>query len=591
MSTIKKIVKKVIRKIYKIFFGETSTEKFNREEQENYQKWIKNNEPDDQEIEEQYKMKFEFEPRISIIIPLYNIPERFFLELLNSLDGQTYDKWELCLADGSKDENEFIRKIIDKYGDKIKYKCIGINKGISGNTNEAIKLATGDYIALMDQDDILPKFALYEIVKAINENNNVDFIYSDEDKIYEKGNIKVRTSPHFKQDYAIDTLRSYNYICHFSVFSKELIFKIGDFKTEFDGSQDYDFILRATEKANKIVHIPKILYNWRISESSVASGTSAKPYAYEAAKRAILASLDRNNIHGAKVEDSKIIGLYNVIYPVLKEDKISIIIPSRDNIKQLKKCLNSIMKSTYENFEIIIVDNSINKNICKYYNKLKENKKIKIEYVNSLSDEEFNYSKLCNIGAKKSNGQYLVFINDEIEINVKDWLERIISNCQREEVGCIGGKILYKNNRIKYAGIALNFMGSFGDINKFERNNNPGYFGRIMIQQNVMAISNKLIGISRNLFDKVNGFDEKLKTKYSSVDFCLKLNELNKVVVYNPYIVGYDNEKIQLQEIEDKSIDKEFLNKWNKYFITEDKYFSPNFRKDITNMRVNPNKI
>lgn len=581
-------IKKIIKKIYKIFFNETPTEKFNREEQENYQKWIINNEPDENELVNQRKIKFKFMPKISIVIPLYNTPEKYFKELLDSLNEQTYENWELCLADGSKKENEYIKKTINLYGHKIKYKCIETNKGISGNTNEALKLATGDYIALMDQDDILPKFALYEIVKIINENDNVDFIYSDEDKIYEKDGKKIRTSPHFKQDYAIDTLRSYNYICHFSVFSKELISKIGKFNSEFDGSQDYDFILRATENANKIIHIPKILYNWRISESSVASGSSAKPYAYEAAKKAILASLERNDIHGAKVSDSKILGLYNVTYPILKKEKISIIIPNKNNKRQLKKCINSIMKSTYDNFEIIIVDNSKDKNILKYYNKIKENKKIKIE----LTDyKEYNYFKLCNYGANKSNGEYLVFINSDIKIGSKDWLEKILSNCQRKEIGCIGGKILYKNKKIKHAGIALNLMGLFGNIHRLEKSNSPGYFGRIMIQQNVMAISSQLIGVSRKIFEKVNGFDFDYKDGYCDVDFCLKINDIDKLVVYNPYIIGYDNETLQLKDNEDKTSNEEFLKKWNKYFIKEDRYFNPNFRKDVSNMRINPNKI
>ena len=582
------VIKKIIKKIYKIFFKETPTEKFNREEQENYQKWIINNEPNEDELKNQRKVKFKFMPKISIVIPLYNTPEKYFDELLISLNEQTYANWELCLADGSQKENEHIKKIISLYGDRIKYKSIGRNKGISGNTNEALKLATGDYIALMDQDDLLPKFALYEIVKTINENDDVDFIYSDEDKIYEKGDIKIRTSPHFKQDYAIDTLRSYNYICHFSIFSKKLISRIGEFNSEFDGSQDYDFILRATENANKIIHIPKILYNWRISESSVASGSSAKPYAYEAAKRALLTSLERNDIYNAKVEDSKVIGLYNVTYPILKEEKISIIIPNKNNKKQLRKCINSIMKSTYNNFEIIIVDSSDNKSILKYYNKIKENEKIKIE----LTDyKEYNYFKLCNYGANKSNGEYLVFLNSDIKIVSKDWLEKILSNCQRNEVGCIGGKILYKNKKIKHAGIALNLMGLFGNINRLEKSKSPGYFGRIMIQQNVMAISSQLIGVSKKIFEKVNGFDFNYKDGYCNVDFCLKINDIDKLVVYNPYIIGCDKGTIQLKYDEDKTSDEEILKKWNKYFIKEDKYFNPNFRKDVSNMRINPNKI
>lgn len=584
------MIKKIAKKIYKIFFKETPTERFNREEQENYKEWIKNNEPSEEELEEQRNIKFSIMPKISIVIPLYNEPKKYYDELMESITGQTYNNWEVCFADGSDTENEFVKKSIEVYGNKIKYKFIGRNKGISGNTNEALKLATGDYIALMDQDDLLPRFAFFEIVKAINENKDVDFIYTDEDKFYDEDKNKTRISPHFKQDYAIDTLRSYNYICHFSVFKKELILKIGQFNSEYDGSQDYDFILRTTENAKKIVHIPKILYNWRISQSSVASGSNAKPYAYVAAKSAILSSLERNNVHGAKVEDSRIIGLYKITYPIIKKEKISIIIPNQNNRKNLKKCIDSVMKSSYSNFEVIIVDNnSTEKDILKYYKKISENKKIKIE---SINKKELNYSSSYNFGSKKSTGEYLVFLNNNVEIISKDWLENILSNCQRSEVGCIGAKILFKNNRIEHAGMTLNLMGTIGNVNYYEKNSNPGYFGRIMIQQNVIAVSSELLGISKKLFKSINGFDEKLSDKYKDVDFCLKLNEIGKLVVYNPYIEAYTSKSIQNNdEAYFTSEETKIKDKWEKYFKNEDKYFNPNFRKDVPNMRINPQKI
>lgn len=585
------MIKKIIKKIYKIFFKETPTERFNKEEQENYKKWIKNNEPSQAELELQCNTKFSIMPKISIVIPIYNEPKKYFDELIESISGQTYNNWELCLADGSDTESEFIKKYINLYCDKIKYKFIKSNKGISGNTNEALKLATGDFIAFMDQDDILPSFALFEIVRAINEYPDVDFIYSDEDKIYESGENKIRTSPHFKQDYAIDTLRSYNYICHFSVFSKKLLSKIGELNSEFDGSQDYDFILRATEKAKKIIHIPKILYNWRISQSSVASGAKAKPYAYVAAKKAILSSLERNNIHGAKVEDSKIMGIYKIIYPILKEEKISIIIPNQNNKKKLKKCLKAVMKSSYKNFEIIIVDNnSDEKNILKYYKKINKNEKIRIE---SIDDKEMNYGRCYNFGVEKAKGEYLVFLNNNVEIISKDWLENILSNCQRPEVGCIGAKLLYKNNKIQHVGITLNLMGLAGNVNSYEKSKNPGYFGRIMIQQNVMAVSSDLLGMSKRVFKEIKGFDNTFLNKYNYLDFCLKINDIGKLVVYNPYIVAYKDEESQKENKNYSYLKQEskMKEKWKKYFEKEDKYFSPNFRKDVPNMRVNPEKI
>ena len=583
------MLKKIMLKIYKKIFKYTPQEKFDLEENENYQKWIEKYEPKYDELEKQRETTFEYMPKISIVVPMYNTPEKYFKELLESITEQTYENWELCLADGSPEKAEYLEDLIQPLGEKIKYKLLSENKGISGNSNEALKLATGDFIALLDHDDIIPKFALYEIVKTINENPDVDFIYTDEDKILEEN--EKRISPHFKQDYAIDTLRSYNYICHFSIFKKELMDKLGGFNSEFDGSQDYDLILRATEQAKHIVHIPKILYNWRISSTSVASGAAAKPYAYEAAKRAILASIERHGIQGAKVEDSRIIGLYKVTYPVKGEPKISIIIPNKDHKKDLKRCIKSILKSTYKNYEIIIVENnSKEKNIFKYYKKLEKNPNIKIE---KCEMSIFNYSKLNNYGASKANGEYFVFLNNDTKIITNNWLETIISNCQREEIGAIGAKLIYKNKRIQHAGVVLNLTGTAGHVNWNEKENNPGYFGRIMIQQNVSAVTGALLGVSKKTFDQVNGFDETFPIAYNDVDFCLKIQDIGKLITYNPYIEAYHYES-QSRGYEDteekqkrlKKEESKLKKKWKKYFDVTDKYYSPNLRTDVPNMRI-----
>ena len=583
------MLKKIMLKIYKKIFKYTPQEKFDLEENENYQKWIEKYEPKYDELEKQRETTFEYMPKISIVVPMYNTPEKYFKELLESITEQTYENWELCLADGSPEKAEYLEDLIQPLGDKIKYKLLSENKGISGNSNEALKLATGDFIALLDHDDIIPKFALYEIVKTINENPDVDFIYTDEDKILEEN--EKRISPHFKQDYAIDTLRSYNYICHFSIFKKELMDKLGGFNSEFDGSQDYDLILRATEQAKHIVHIPKILYNWRISSTSVASGAAAKPYAYEAAKRAILASIERHGIQGAKVEDSRIIGLYKVTYPVKGEPKISIIIPNKDHKKDLKRCIKSILKSTYKNYEIIIVENnSKEKNIFKYYKKLEKNPNIKIE---KCEMSIFNYSKLNNYGASKASGEYFVFLNNDTKIITNNWLETIISNCQREEIGAIGAKLIYKNKRIQHAGVVLNLTGTAGHVNWNEKENNPGYFGRIMIQQNVSAVTGALLGVSKKTFDQVNGFDETFPIAYNDVDFCLKIQDIGKLITYNPYIEAYHYES-QSRGYEDteekqkrlKKEENKLKKKWKKYFDVTDKYYSPNLRTDVPNMRI-----
>ena len=565
-------------------------------EQENYLKWIKNNEPTEEELNKQRKHVFKYSPKISIIVPMYNTPENYFLELVESIKEQTYTNWELCLADGSPQKQDFIQDVVNSDA-RIIYKFLNGNFGISGNSNEAIKLATGDYFALLDHDDLLPKFSLYEIVRAINQDPEAEFIYTDEDKIAEEKD--KRLGPHFKSDFAPDTLRSYNYICHFSIFKKSLMDRLVGFNDEFNGSQDYDIILRATEQANRIIHIPKILYHWRINANSVASSSSAKPYGYVAAKKAILASLKRQNIE-ADIEDSNILGLYRVKYKVKGEPKVSIIILNKDHIKDLKKCVKSILKSTYKNIEIIIVENnSTDKRTFKYYELLKNNEayKEKIKVI-TYTGKDFNYSKLNNYGVKNSSGDYLVFMNNDIQILSYDWIENMLGTVQRDDVGAVGAKLIYPDGRIQHAGVVLNFTGVAGHVNAQMRNNAVGYMGRIMIQQNFSAVTAALMMVSRKDFNNVGGFDEDLAVSYNDIDLCLKFRNIGKVNVYDPYVIAYHYES-KTRGYEDTIEKKQRLekeanilkNKWKKFFEREDPYFNINFRHDVPDMRVNPNKI
>lgn len=310
MYGFKKTIIKIISKI--------SGRKSISNDKKDYELWIKNNEPNEEELEKQKNTKFKINPKISIVVPMYNTPLNFFKELVESLINQTYSNWELCLADGSPKQDKKLKEILQK-DSRIKYIFLNENKGISENSNEALKLATGDYIALVDHDDLLPSFALYEIVKTINENPDVEFIYTDEDKIEETK--ENRCGPHFKPDFSIDTLRSNNYITHLSIFKKELMDKLGGFRSEYDGSQDFDIIIRATENTNKIIHIPKVLYHWRIHKKSVASASSAKPYAYEAGKKVIIDHLKRQNLEATVNHGGDIPGVYEVEYKVLRNTK------------------------------------------------------------------------------------------------------------------------------------------------------------------------------------------------------------------------------------------------------------------------------
>lgn len=588
-----KTIKKILSKIRNRIFTSSKQIKLDKQENENYKIWIKNNEPDDKEIEEQRNYKFEYEPKISIIVPMYNTKEKYLKELIDSIINQTYKNWELCLSDGSDEKKDYVERLVN-VDERIKYKFLNANKGISENSNEALKLATGDYIALLDHDDILPAFSLFEVVKTINTDKEAEFIYTDEDKLLEEK--ENRMGPHFKQDYAPDTFMSYNYICHFSIFKKNLMERIGGFRKEFDGSQDYDIIFRATEQANRIIHIPKILYHWRINENSVALSAEAKPYAYEAAKKAIKAHLNRIGLN-ANVEDTRIIGLYKVNYEIVGTPKVSIIILNKDHKKDLKRCIDSILeKTTYENYEIIIVENnSKTKEIFKYYKELEKNEKIEIvEY----KEQGFNYSRLNNFGVKNATGDYIVLLNNDTEIITKDWIETMLGNCQRKDVGIVGAKLLYENDTVQHVGVVLGLTGVAGHVNLGIGADEIGYMGRNIITQNYSAVTGAMLMISKEDYERIGGLDEEFPVAYNDVDLCLKIRKLGKVVVMNPFVEAYHYESktrgYEITEEKKRRLEedtKRLKNKWKDVFEKEDPYFNINFRHDIPAMRIRTDRV
>lgn len=588
-----KTIKKILSKIRNRIFTSSKQIKLDKQENENYKIWIKNNEPDDKEIEEQRNYKFEYEPKISIIVPMYNTKEKYLKELIDSIINQTYKNWELCLSDGSDEKRDYVERLVN-VDERIKYKFLNANKGISENSNEALKLATGDYIALLDHDDILPAFSLFEVVKTINTDKEAEFIYTDEDKLLEEK--ENRMGPHFKQDYAPDTFMSYNYICHFSIFKKNLMERIGGFRKEFDGSQDYDIIFRATEQANRIIHIPKILYHWRINENSVALSAEAKPYAYEAAKKAIKAHLNRIGLN-ANVEDTRIIGLYKVNYEIVGTPKVSIIILNKDHKKDLKRCIDSILeKTTYENYEIIIVENnSKTKEIFKYYKELEKNEKIEIvEY----KEQGFNYSRLNNFGVKNATGDYIVLLNNDTEIITKDWIETMVGNCQRKDVGIVGAKLLYENDTVQHVGVVLGLTGVAGHVNLGIGADEIGYMGRNIITQNYSAVTGAMLMISKEDYERIGGLDEEFPVAYNDVDLCLKIRKLGKVVVMNPFVEAYHYESktrgYEITEEKKRRLEedtKRLKNKWKDVFEKEDPYFNINFRHDIPAMRIRTDRV
>ncbi len=559
-----------------------------------YQMWIENNEPTKEEIEEQRNKKFKLNPKISIIIPMYNTPLNFFKELVDSLIDQTYTNWELCLADGSPEKNQKLEKIYKK-DERIKYKFIGENKGIAGNTNEALSLVTGDFVALLDHDDLLPIFSLYEIVKCINENPDVEFIYTDEDKFEKLGG--KRYDPYFKSDFAPDTLRANNFICHFSVFKKELMDKLGGFRNEYDGAQDYDILLRMSEETNNIIHIPKILYHWRVHSLSTAkSGGTAKPYAYEAGIKAIQDHIDRIGLKGT-VESGNTLGTYKVNYEIQGNPKVSIVIPNKDYIKTLKVCLNSIKKlTTYENYEIIIVENnSEEKETFEYYKKIDGKDKIKVVY---FPEKEFNYSKIINFGVKNSTGEYIVQLNNDTELLTPNWLQEMLGFAQRDDVGAVGAELFYPDNTIQHAGIIIGIGGVAGHVFKNLPKGIHGYFSKDAMIQNLSAVTAACIMTPKSIYDEVGYMDEKFKVAFNDVDFCLKIRQTGKLIVYNPYVqfTHYESKSRGFEDTPEKKkrfqseIDR-FHDKWQSVLDKGDPYYNKNLRLDNDQCAIRTEKV
>ena len=554
-----------------------------------YQKLIDAIEPTPEEIEMQRKHKFNYEPKISILVPMYKTPYKFFEELVDCLINQTYTNWELCLADGSPEEDMELKPIINK-DSRIKYKYLNENKGIAGNTNECIKLATGDFIALFDHDDLLPVFSLYEVVKAINENPDVEFIYTDEDKITTLD--KPRFNPHFKPDFSLDFLRANNYICHFSVFKKELMQKLGGERSKYDGAQDFDIILRVAENTNKIVHIPKVLYHWRVHPNSTAQAeTAAKPYAFEAGIPAIQDHLERVGLKG-KVTHGASLGTYRIQYEVIGNPKVSIIIPNKDGKQYLEPCVNSILEqTTYNNYEIVIVENNSEKEeTFEYYKKLEKNEKIKVI---TYPEKGFNYSKIINYGVHNCTGEYIVQLNSDTKITTPDWLEDMLGFAQREDVGAVGVKLFYPDNTIQHAGIVLGVDTVAAHLFRGLPKHMHGYFARESTIQDFSAVTAACMMAKKSTYEEVGYMDESLAVAFNDLDFCLKIRQTGKLIVYDPFVEvihyeskirGYEDTPEKKERFQ-KEIDK-FLNKWKEFYQKGDPYYNPNFSLKSANYEI-----
>lgn len=544
-----------------------------------YEAWLARHKVDKRTLRRQKHAAFAQKPLISIVIPLYCTPLPYLKELLESVRRQSYENWQLCLADGSPDDKakEFIEK---HYGreKRIVYRKLEENGGISVNTNEAVALAAGEYLMLCDHDDTLEPDALYEIVKAINDTG-ADVLYTDEDKVSMDG--RHYFDPNFKPDFNLFRLRENNYICHIFVVKKSLTDETGLLRSEFDGAQDFDFILRCCEKAQKITHIPKVLYHWRCHMDSTAADPSSKAYAYEAGRKAVREHYQRLGID-AKVEMTERPGWYRSHVKVQGNPLISVIIPNKDHTDDLELCLFSMTrKSTYRNYEILIVENNSEKEeTFEYYRKLPD----RYPKARVLTwEKEFNYSAINNFAAKEAKGEYLLFLNNDVEILTPDWMEEMLQNCQQENVAAVGAKLYYPDDTIQHAGVVLGLGGIAGHIMCRASKEDPGYFGRMISVQEISAVTAACMMVKKFDFDAVGGLDETFQVAFNDIDLCMKFRAAGKKIIFTPYaeLYHYESKSRGLEDTPEKQFrfDKEvkrFQEKWAQQLEMGDPYYSPN---------------
>lgn len=546
--------------------------------------------PTPEQAQEQRNTIFDRMVKISILVPLYNTPLSFLDEMITSVENQTYQNWELCLADGSDSAHDSVGARCQEYiaADKrIVYKKLEKNEGIAGNTNECYSMATGEYIGLFDHDDVLHPSALYEYVRVINEQG-ADYIYCDE-TTFKGDSINNMITLHFKPDYAPDNLRANNYICHFSVFARELLEGTELFRSGFDGSQDHDMILRLTTNAKKVVHVPKLLYYWRSHKASVASDISAKPYAIAAAKGAVADHLTRCGFHNFEIKSTRAFDtIFEIKYEIKSEDKISILIPNKDHVGDLRRCIDSIKeRSTYENYEIIVIENnSTEKETFDYYQTLSEQENITVVTYTGA----FNYSKINNFGAGFAKGEYLLLLNNDTQVISMNWLEAMLMYAQRPDVGAVGAKLYYGDRTIQHAGIVIGLGAhrTAGHTHYKINYDNLGYMGKLCYAQNVSAVTGACLMVKKSIYDALGGLDEAFRVALNDVDFCLRVREKGYLNVFTPFAELYHYESASrgadvVDEEKARRYEEEcalFRERWKELLAKGDPYYNPNFSLD-----------
>jgi Predicted glycosyltransferases len=549
-----------------------------------YFDWIKENEQDILECE-----PLKFNPKISVIVPVYNVLDGQLIECIESVRKQTYPNWELCLVDDASTWNS-VQQTLKKYENKnnIKIKYRKENGHISTSTNDGIAMATGEFIAFLDCDDTLAPNALYEMAKKLNENPEYDFIYSDEDKISEDG--KDRHTPFFKPEWSPDTLMSLMYTCHFAIYRRTLVDQIGGLRVGYEGAQDYDFTLRFTELTNNVGHISKILYHWRERKESTAINIDSKPYIFEATKKAKEDAITRRNL-SATLEYVEDIYQYRVKYYNNELPKVSIIIPSKDNYKLLSTCIKSIIElTTYQNYEIVVVDNGSNEENRQLYASLCDNNKCTYHY----EKMDFNFSKMCNIGSRLATGSFLLFLNDDMEVITKEWIELMVGHASLPYVGAVGAKLYYPNSKtIQHAGILNIKTGPSHSFVGFD-DSLSYYYCKNHIEYNYIAVTGACLMIEKGKFEEVNGFDETFPVAYNDVDLCFKFIEKGYYNVLRADAILYHYESVSRgydleDEVKKERLRKELIRLYKEHpkFNGWDPFYSPHLTQINVDHSIN----
>lgn len=553
-------------------------EKATHKDQKDYERWLERHKITEAIREVQKETVFDKQPCFSIVVPLYKTQEKYLKELVESIKGQTYSNWELCLSDGSGGDSPLkeILKELEHSDSRIKVISSKESLQIAENTNAAIDIATGDYIVFADHDDILSVDALYECTKCINENQEVDMIYSDEDKVSMDG--QTYFEPHFKPDLNMDLLCSVNYFCHLVVVKRQLLEQAGKLNGEYNGAQDYDFVLRCVENTDAVYHIPKILYHWRAHMDSTAENPESKRYAFEAGRRAIQKHYERIGLKDAYVEETAYPGTYRTRYKYADKPKVSIIIDEITKKELLGKTLQSIKANDYPVYEVIIVDCTEKKEIEKFVEKYQD-KRIRVK----RGEKIWTAAKRKNEGAGCAEGEYLIFLAGNAEYADKEGISELVSVAMRSDVGVVGTRSYYKNGTVEHAGCVIGMNGTAGSLFEYTLRGENGYFSHIVTQMQYSAVAGACMMVKKDIFEKVNGFDEDYKGELGKVDLCLKIRNKHMSVVYNPYVkvMRWSNE-LRNNENDEKLFKKQ----WAEILEKDDPYYNKNLSLSVSGCNI-----